>query len=65
MTMIYDEMIKKLHSLGLNNDYDWVGDWQAPSHGSYVIRMNGEEMEPGQVIELLDDYGALLEQTKR
>jgi hypothetical protein len=63
--MNYDEMIEKLHSLGLDNDYDWYGDWSAPGVGQYVIRMNGKEMEPGQVIELLESYSELLAQTKR
>lgn len=46
-------------------EYDWYGDWQSPGHGKYVIRCNDKELEPGFVIELLDDYNDLLEQVIR
>jgi hypothetical protein len=32
--MNYEEMIRKLHRLGLDNDYDWEGDWQGPGRGA-------------------------------
>jgi hypothetical protein len=62
--MNYKQLIEKLHQLGLVNDYDWMGYWQSPGDGRYVIRMNGEEMDPGHVIDLLDSYSELLEQTE-
>ena len=34
-------------------EYDWVGNWEAPGHGKYVIRENGKELEPGDVINRL------------
>jgi hypothetical protein len=46
-------------------EYDWYGDWQGPGVGKYVIRCNNEEIEPGDVISLLDDYNDLLEQVIR
>ncbi len=46
-------------------DYDWHGDWQGPGVGKYVIRCNDEEIEPGDLIALLNDYNDLLEQVKR
>lgn len=43
-------------------EYDWLGDWQGPEHGKYVIRADGREMEPHEVIDILNDYQDLLEQ---
>lgn len=44
--------------------YEWIGNWSAPTHGKYVILRNKKEMEPGDVIGLLDDFQDLIEQLK-
>ena len=46
-------------------EYDWLGDWQGPKHGKYVIRQDDQEMEPSEVIAILDDYQDLIEQLNR
>ena len=46
-------------------EYDWLGDWQGPKHGKYVIRQDDQEMEPSEVIAILDDFQDLLEQFNR
>jgi phage major head subunit gpT-like protein len=61
----YTEILASVSRLGIANTYDWLGDWQGPGSGQYVIRRNDKEMEPGEVIALLDDYADLIEQTKR
>lgn len=46
--------------------YSWDGDWEAPGYGRYVICDNdGREMEPGEVVELLDRLADLQEQLAR
>jgi hypothetical protein len=45
--------------------YDWVGDWEAPGYGSYVIREDAREMEPGEVIELLNQFQDIMLQKRR
>ena len=62
---LYAEIISRLSKFGIGNEYDWLGDWQGPGCGTYVIRSNGKEMEPGDVVDLLDRYADLLTQTKR
>lgn len=47
------------------SDYDWVGDWQGPGVGKYVIRYNDEELEPGDVIDSLRSYEDLVEQVSK
>jgi hypothetical protein len=46
------------------HEYDWDGEWAAPGYGTYAIYEDGEELEPGRVIELLKQYQDLLEQVK-
>ena len=46
-------------------EYDWLGDWQGPEYGKYVIRQDDREMEPSEVIAILDDYQDLVEQLSR
>jgi hypothetical protein len=46
--------------------YSWDGDWEAPGYGRYVICDNdGREMEPGEVVGLLDRLADLEEQIAR
>jgi len=44
--------------------YDWLGSWEGPEHGEYVIREDTKELEPSEVIQLLNDYQDLIEQEK-
>ena len=44
------------------NEYLWDGDWEGPGHGSYVIFKNMIEMEPGDVIDLINRLEEILEQ---
>ena len=37
----------------IDKEYDWVGDWEAPGYGAYVIREDSRELEPGEVIEYI------------
>ena len=47
------------------SSYSWSGSYQCPGIGEYVIcDKNGNELEPYQVIDLLNAYDDLQEQIK-
>jgi hypothetical protein len=49
----------------MTSDYDWEGNWQGPGHGTYIIFNDGREMEPGEVIDRLNELQDLIEQINR
>jgi len=44
----------------IDKEYDWVGNWEAPGFGKYVIRENGRELEPYEVISYINRLHDLL-----
>lgn len=49
----------------IDTEYDWLGDWEGPGFGKYVIRENGREMEPHEICDKLNELQDLLLQLRR
>ena len=49
----------------IDKTYDWLGSWEYPGNGEYVIREDGRELEPSEVIDYIRRLQDLLLQLGR